>query len=134
MAPSSPSLVEMGLVGGAAPVKGDWAGQSAERGPSGRAWVKVQTSVGSRSRPPEGSWDGHSATLRAAPSLPVSNFLENSPFWGSSSGQLTFFGDGGKVALQTQSYREERTSVGEADFLSPIPGEQQVGGKVCLCS
>ena len=53
MAPSSPSLVEMGLVGEAAPVKGDWAGQSAEmsqwkglgQDPDLRG-VKVQTSRG----------------------------------------------------------------------------------------
>lgn len=32
------------------------------------------------------------------------------PFSGSSSGQLTFLGDGGRVASQTQSYREEGTS------------------------
>lgn len=44
VAPSSPSLAEVGLIEGAAPAKVDWAGQSAQRAPSGRAWAKVQNS------------------------------------------------------------------------------------------
>lgn len=30
--------------------------------------------------------------------------------------------------------REERIFTGDVDFLGPIPGEQQEGGKVSLCS